>query len=300
MRVGIYGPTGFLGESLLWHLKQMDVCVYTDKVHLYNCRTFLRSQNLVDDQLMAFLEYTDVVIYLSQIGTPINSEIYFPDNTVENLSLFAFFLHALKSLDSIKLPRIIYVSSGGMVYGAAKPSECGLTENFSCNPITPYGISKYINERLLAYLGFAIDLNYTIVRPSNVYGKLSNINSNQGVIGVWASRLRHNQPLVVPLDLNIVRDYIHVTDFCEAIRLLIGAPVASGNIYNVGTCIGTSLYQLLKLFRNVSPTLKTLPRFNENSKNIIQWNVLNYDKIKSDLGWEPKIDVKAGISSLLS
>jgi UDP-glucose 4-epimerase len=132
-----------------------------------------------------------------------------------------------------------------------------------------------------------------ILRPANVYGLNLRSLGNQGII----STLLHNTLLKKPstfwVDLTNIRDYIHVDDFTQAVKLLLDH--SAFGIFNIGSGIGTSLNQIIDA---VQVTCETEVKFHMAEKLIRDesYNVLNIDKIKSLTGWRQAIGIEQGVN----
>ena len=89
----------------------------------------------------------------------------------------------LSQLHKTRLRRIIYISSGGTVYGI--PRRNPLNENHPTEPICSYGITKLTIEKYVAMYAGIHGIDYRICRPANVYGEGQHLHVGQGVIGVF-------------------------------------------------------------------------------------------------------------------
>ena len=88
-------------------------------------------------------------------------------------------INVLECCKRTKVRKIIY-SSTAAVYG--NPLYIGIDEKHQINPISFYGMSKYITERYMKLYNEHYDLKYTILRYSNVYGMRQNLKGEGGVI----------------------------------------------------------------------------------------------------------------------
>ena len=138
--------------------------------------------------------------------------------------------------------------------------------------------------------------NSVSARLSNIYGPGQPSGRGQGVIAEWFSTLQSGGALKVFGDLGSSRDYLHIDDTIDAIRILAGGKVTG--VVNVGSGVQTTLQDLIKIFRKVS---RTNLNFEFNSKRIFDRSAyyLSVEKAKDKLGWSPKIVLESGIKSLL-
>ena len=138
--------------------------------------------------------------------------------------LNATLLQALKSSDS--LDRYIYASSS-MVFGdfpSFSPDE-----NFSKNPMDPYGAIKLGGEHLIQSFHSQFDLPYTVIRPSAVYGPL---DSNARVTGIFMKNAHLGQSLNVNDSFEQL-DFTYVEDLAMGIFLACEKKEATNQVFNM-------------------------------------------------------------------
>ena len=177
------------------------------------------------------------------------------------------------------------------LYGSVKrPAD----ENHPVNPTSPYAASKLAGDHYLqsAKLSFP----YNIIRPSNAYcpgQQLYRIIPRAVVCGLSGTKL--------PLHGGGTprKSYIHGTDLSEAIYL-VAASGGNNRVYNVGPENPTAIRDIVwKVADRVGLTLEQLcditpARFGEDAT---YW--LDSSAINKDLGWEPRTDLKDGITGMV-
>ncbi len=110
--------------------------------------------------------------------------------------------------------RLVYASSAA-VYGA--PRVLPLDEGSACEPLSPYGLEKLVNDQYAALFGRLYGTSMLGLRYFNVYGPRQDPASPYaGVISRFASRLASNEPLSVFGDGQQTRDFIFVKDVARA------------------------------------------------------------------------------------
>jgi UDP-glucose 4-epimerase len=161
---------------------------------------------------------------------------HYPELVKEELSTFQKYL----SLEGSKRVPLVLLSSGGCTYSSI--SNLGATEETLAAGVNEYGRTKLLLEHLLLESG----IPGTILRLGNVYGKSALPKKGQGVITHWLANLQNGEPITIYGSGDLHRDYIYIEDVCEAIYKC--QEIASdGEVFNVGTGIGTTLKQLLNL-----------------------------------------------------
>lgn len=135
---------------------------------------------------------------------------------------------------------ITYLSSGGAIYG--NPRWLPVDEDHPPAPIGAYAAVRVEGERMLSRAAG----HTRILRCANVYGQHQPLDRGQGVVGVFADRIRRGLPIELFGDGSTVRDYIYVGDLVQALAGLLTLPPAS-LVVNVGSGVGTSLTELIGL-----------------------------------------------------
>ena len=112
--------------------------------------------------------------------------------------------------------RIVFVSSGGTIYGPS--AQIPISETAPTDPITAYGVGKLAIEKYLALYEHLFGLDYRILRVANPFGPFQIPLKNQGVIAALISRALKNEPIEIWGDGSVVRDYIYVDDVVAALE----------------------------------------------------------------------------------
>jgi UDP-glucose 4-epimerase len=150
------------------------------------------------------------------------------------------------------------------VYGRG---QVPMSEDMTPIPEDPYGISKYAVELDLAAAHEMFGLQYTILRPHNVYGERQNIaDPYRNVIGIFMNNVMRGKPMPVFGDGLQTRAFSHIADVAPAIArspLLAGA---KNEVFNVGADQPYTILQLAKVIARalrVEPEMVHLPPRNE-------------------------------------
>ena len=147
--------------------------------------------------------------------------------------------------------RVIFVSSGGVVYG--EPEQRPTPETAPKAPLSPYGVTKLAAEYYLNYYLTIHGLEYAAVRYSNVYGPRQDPHGEAGVVAIFCERLLEGRPITIYGDGEQTRDYVFVGDVVAANMVLTDAtlPPPGGGIdargFNVGTGVETSVNELARV-----------------------------------------------------
>ena len=183
------------------------------------------------------------------------------NNPLETNHLNAtMFLEILEMCKEIKIE--VYLPIYCSVYGDV--SEEYLLENLPVKPMSIYATTKYLNELYSSNLsnikGYP---RITGLRLFNVFGSWQDHQSGYAaVIPIWISRILNKMQPIIYGDGETTRDFIHVSDVCEAFFLALSSNLPSGEIFNVGSGESTSLKSLLEAIK------KVLEKYNLNSQDI--------------------------------
>ena len=119
------------------------------------------------------------------------------------------------------------------------------TEETPVDPATPYGISKYDQERLVLTFGKQTGIPVSALRYFVTYGPRQSVhNPYTGVCTIFASRLLNNLPIIVYEDGNQTRDLVFVRDVARANLFVLEDPRTDHSVLNVGTGRATSVLEL--------------------------------------------------------
>jgi len=190
-----------------------------------------------------------------------------------------------------KVPKIIFISSGGTVYG--DPVYTPIDENHPTNPTVSYGIVKLAIEKYLLLYKNLYGISATILRVSNPFGERQRIETAQGAVGVFISRALKNQPIDIWGDGEVVRDYVYVSDVAEAFAKAL-AYTGTQSIFNISSGCGTSLNQLINKIEQVigHKVVKNYLPFRPFDAPI---SVLDNSLAQKELAWSPTISIDVGI-----
>ena len=151
--------------------------------------------------------------------------------------------------------RIVYVSSGGVVYG--EPEEIPTPERAANLPLSPYGVAKLSGEYYLHYYEVVHGIEYVALRYANVFGPRQDPHGEAGVVAIFCERLQSAEELTIFADGEQTRDYVYVKDVVVANLLasemvLKPGPDIDAVAFNVGTGAGTSVNRLADVLESIA------------------------------------------------
>jgi len=174
-------------------------------------------------------------------------------------------------------------------------------ENTSYDPSSIYALSKKVQEEMSLMIGEVFGINIAILRFFLVYGPRQALsNPYTGVCSIFSSRLLNgNHPIVFEDGLQS-RDFVNVSDVCQASLLALKNQAANGKIFNIGTGIPITIREVAEIItEKINPTLK--PIYNQQYRvGDVRHCVADISKIKSTLGYDPKVSFKQGIEEYVN
>ena len=136
------------------------------------------------------------------------------------------------------------------------------------------------------------ELNYTVLRYGNVYGPRQDPLGEAGVIAIFFGKILKNEIPTIYGDGNQLRDYIYVGDVARA--NLIALTQGKNKVYNIGTGVGVSVNELFEHLKALFE-IDRKARYAPARKGELLRSILNCQKIKRELNWEAKIDIRQGL-----
>ncbi|MBD2750015.1 NAD-dependent epimerase/dehydratase family protein [Microvirga sp. BT688] len=289
----ILGGGGFLGTNLALALQQGGARVRAigRREPQFEAMRGVdwRQGDITDISFLATaLDGYDTIFHLAQASTPFSSNI---DKIGDIERSLISTVRLLELCREVGVKRVIFLSSGGTVYGI--PSGLPVRETAPTHPITSYGINKLAIEKYLALYERLYGLEYRVIRLANPYGPFQLALNNQGVVAAFALRALRDEPIEVWGDGTAIRDFIFVSDAVEAI---IAAATHEGDarIFNVGSGVGRSISEVLGALET-ELNRRLIVQFRDSRSSDVPAIVLDINLAAEELGWTPAIDLSSGL-----
>lgn len=238
------------------------------------------------------LDDIDVVFHLISTTIPKTSNDDPVFDIESNVVATVRLLEILKSKS--RKPTVIFVSSGGTVYGDS--DEQRIAETHPTDPICSYGIHKLAIEKYLAVYSRLHGLDFRVLRVSNPYGLRGGHQRQQGVIPIFLDKVIRDEVIEIWGDGSVIRDYIHINDVAAAI---FAASCYRGpyRVFNIGCGVGTSLNEILDAIGRVAGK-EVRRKYLEARGFDARSNVLDIRLAVAELGWAPARALQSGIDEL--
>jgi UDP-glucose 4-epimerase len=302
-KVLVTGGAGYIG-SITAHLlarRGYSVVVVDDlsRGHEHNVTDLpFHKLNIADTAALSDVlarEAVDAVVhfaaYIAVGESTQKPELYFSNNVGGTLSF-------LTAMVQTGVKRLVF-SSTAAVYGT--PQVVPIPEDSPFDPVSPYGESKVMVEKILGWLDPYRGLRSIKLRYFNACG-----SDPESGLGEEHDPETHLIPLLLravvtgnPINIygddyetpdgTCIRDYVHVTDLAEAHVLALENLLAGGasDAFNVGTGAGHSVMEVLRAVEEV--TGRTVPyEMGPRRAGDAPALVANSDKLKRALGWKPR------------
>jgi len=188
--------------------------------------------------------------------------------------------------------KVIFVSSGGTVYGV--PRKVPIDEDHPTDPICSYGITKLAIEKYLRLYWELHGLDYVVLRVSNPYGERQRTHASQGAVAVFLGKILRGEPIEIWGDGSVVRDYIHISDVVSALCCATKYRGAE-RVLNIGSGRGVSLNELLGAIESATGAT---PRcvYADKRPFDVPVSVLSIARARRELEWTPLVDLPEGVA----
>ena len=290
----VIGGTGFIGKHLsvglhTGKIKSLSVSRSPDAAFLIKnapSSVPVEISELSSESNLAAIKSATALVYLASNSVPSSPKNCIISEWRSNVR------PAIENITKIQAinPRIrvIYLSSGGTVYGPNHSTP--ISENSQLLPVTPYAYGKIAIENYLKFLSQTSESSYTILRVANPVGHWHK-NLSQGFVNAAIANIKAGVPITIFGNGENIRDYVDVDEVCEAIIMISENLEESKNkTWNVGSGSGSSLNQIideLKTLSNSAITINKLPK----REGDLEYNVLDCRKIHSELGWQAQLNL---------
>ena len=210
-----------------------------------------------------------------------------------NKDPFSTFDHSLRTLEnaldcarSLAVERFIFFSSS-MAYGNFRTPE--VSEDHPLDPIGIYGALKAAGEKIVVAYQQVFGLDYTIVRPSALYGARC---ISRRVGQVFIENALVGEPLQIAGDGEESIDFTYVDDLVDGLRLVIERPEAVNQIFNLTTGNARRVLEVAEIVREAFPGTE----IEHVQRDVLMpfRGTLSVDKARSLLGYEPRNQIETG------
>lgn len=300
MKVLVTGGAGFIGSHTVEGLLEIGASVRILDNLSTGKRTNLPPHKNLDlqvgdirnpnDVAMAMQDITHVMHLAAQVSVQASVDDP-PTSCAQNILGFVNVLHAARRQ---QVKRVVYASSAA-VYGV--PETVPLSESAGLNPISPYGLEKFVNEQYATLFQSLYGFSSLGLRYFNVFGPRQDPKSPYaGVISKFIERINEKQPLTVFGDGLQTRDFIFVKDIARANRAAL--EVEEAEVCNVGTGQSWTLLQVIDALATCVQKTLSVNHLPERGGDI-RHSTAQVSRIQQSLGFRPQTSLETGLKELL-
>ncbi len=205
--------------------------------------------------------------------------------------------NVLEACRQVSIKRTI-VASSDKAYG--EHEKLPYKEEFCLNGLSPYEASKSCTDIITRTYAKTYGLPVAITRCGNIYGG-ADLNWSRIIPGTIKAVMKNERPLIRS-DGTPIRDYIYVMDVVNAYIMLaeqVDRKEVSGEAFNLGTETPISVLDLTKKIISLLGR-KLEPQIQNQAKNELHMQYLDWSKARKILGWKPKYKLDEGLAETIN
>jgi UDP-N-acetylglucosamine/UDP-N-acetylgalactosamine 4-epimerase len=312
----ITGSAGFIGSHLLetllrsgQHVTSLDNFATGHRANLDEVQRLVGEQawarhrfvegDIADPQACAAAcEGAELVLHQAALGSVPRS---INDPLTTHRANATGFLNMLVAARDAGVQRFVYAASSS-TYGDS-PTLPKVEDKIG-RPLSPYAVTKYLNELYADVFGRCYGLSTIGLRYFNVFGPRQDpMGAYAAVIPRWVASMLDGAPCVINGDGETSRDFCYVANAVQAnLRAAMAdQPEALNQVYNIAVGDRTTLNQLhaaiAQALQQVTPALQVAPpRYAEFRAGDVRHSLADVGKARKLLGYEPTHDVHAGLA----
>jgi UDP-N-acetylglucosamine 4-epimerase len=316
MKVLVTGGAGFIGSNLVEELlKQGNEVTVLDNFSTGKIENLLplfsAYSNLLNlivgdirklEDCRKAVEGVEYVFHEAALGSvprSINDPI-----TTNEVNISGFLNMLVVSRDAA-VKRFIFAASSS-TYGDNQTLP--KTEDYIGKPLSPYAVTKYVNELYADVFAKTYGMEYIGLRYFNVFGRRQDPNgAYAAVIPLFVKKLLHHEPPVINGDGTFSRDFTYIDNVLQMNLLAMEtpSPEAINQIYNTAYGEETSLNELVdylkELLSEYDPEIRHIdPIHGPNRPGDIPHSLASIEKAERMLGYRPKYSVKEGLKEAVA
>jgi len=305
----ITGGAGFIGSNLCEYFlnKNYNVRVLDNfsTGHRSNIQPFQKKSafELIEGDIRtiadcnAAVEGIDYVLHQAALGSVPRS---IKDPITSNAVNISGFLNMLVAVKNSKVKRFVYAASSS-TYGDSKALP--KIEEFIGRPLSPYAITKFVNELYAGVFGDVYGIETIGLRYFNVFGRRQDPNgAYAAVIPKFVSQLKNKESPIINGTGEYSRDFTYIDNVIQMneLAMLTDNASAINSVFNTAVGDRTTLNQLVELLKELlsefDPSIQNVNVIHgENREGDIPHSLASINKAKSLLGYSPTHDIKRGL-----
>ena len=299
MRYLVTGGAGFIGSNIVDELarRNHDVIVLDDlsagaepNLAAVRNKIDLRIGSITDlATVQSAMKGADYVVHLAartsvprSVKDPLETNHVNIDGT----------LNVLVAARDAKVRRFVYAASSS-AYG--ETPTLPKTESMQPEPISPYGVTKYVGELYAQAFGRSYGLENSSIRYFNVFGPRQDPTSQySGVLSRFMLAVINHEPPVIYGDGEQSRDFTYIDNIVDETLRACEAKEASGKVFNGGTGARITLNQVVKMLETITGK-KIQPKYDPPRTGDIRDSQADISLARKILGYQPLVHFEEGL-----
>jgi nucleoside-diphosphate-sugar epimerase len=299
MRYLVTGGAGFIGSNTVDELVRRghSVVVLDDLsggkeenlAEIRNKITFIKGTITDIEVIRRAIFEADYVIHLAaRTSVPFSMKDPIESNRVNIDGT----LNVLVAARDAKVKRVVFAASSS-AYG--ETSTLPKIESMQPQPISPYGVTKYVGELYAQTFGRCFGLENVCLRYFNIFGPRQDPSSvYSGVMAKFCTAFLDETEPVIFGDGTQSRDFTYVDNAVQANLLACEAPAASGKVFNIGTGDRINLNDVVYALGQIS-SKPLKPRYEPPRDGDIRDSQADISRARAILGYEPTVGLEEGL-----
>ena len=193
--------------------------------------------------------------------------------------------------------RVVLFSTGGALYGEPEYLPCD--EAHPIKPLSVYGASKRTLEQYTRIIAETNGIDYTILRPGNVYGPGQDPHGEAGVVAIFGLKMLADDDVTIYGDGEQERDYVYVDDVVTAALAAARSDAPTEGVYNIGSGAPTSVNEIFSLLAEETGYSRA-PVLAPERPGDVRRIYLDTSRARDELGWMPEMGLRGGIMRTVS
>ncbi len=299
MRYLVTGGAGFIGSNLVDEiLRRGHQLVVLDDLSAGKESNLASVRNKIDLRLGSITDLAELqsacrgVDYVIHLAARTSVPRSIKDPLETNRVNIDGSLNVLVAARDAKVRRVVFAASSS-AYG--ETPTLPKVETMQPQPISPYGVSKYVGELYAEVFGRVYGLENACVRYFNVFGPRQDPTSQySGVLSRFMLAVIHGQQPVVYGDGEQSRDFTYIDNVVDETLRACEADGASGLVFNGGTGSRITLNEVLNMLEKVTGK-KVQAKYDPPRAGDIRDSQADISRARKVLGYEPLVDFEEGL-----
>ena len=288
VKVSILGSEGFVANNLIAGLENSFDILSADIIQSSTHKNYHTFDITNLESINKITYNSDVVVNL--VNDPLVSSL---DGTIKNAQINIIgMLNVLESCRKNDVKKIIFTSASSLI---GEPESLEVSENHTTKPKTAYGITKLASEHYLRLFQELYEINFVIFRFFNIYGP----HQKNGLIPSLYKKISSNEPVTIFGDGKQLRDFVYIKDILPFFENAISNDFANNSIYNIGTGIGTTIFDIITQMYEILGIKLEIQREPVRKGEIGNF-IADTRKLEKIFGEKPNTPIKDGLKQTLS